>query len=147
MAPIRCGGVPTSYSKQLLVVGDAAGHVDPLTGASNVLFFLFLVASLFYCGVCVRVILPSVFFATAMVHGSNVAYVLFVPYYYSIVLLFIGEGIHTAMVAGKIAAQSVSDMFKSHNFSLQAMKAYGESSCLNCFLSNYVCCFIFHCEY
>lgn len=32
MAPIRCGGVPTSYTKQLLVVGDAAGHVDPLTG-------------------------------------------------------------------------------------------------------------------
>ena len=45
-----------------------------------------------------------------------------------------GEGIHTAMVAGKIAAQSVSDMFKSHNFSLQAMKAYGESPCSSCFL-------------
>ena len=33
MAPIRCGGVPCSYVKQLLLVGDAAGHVDPLTGA------------------------------------------------------------------------------------------------------------------
>jgi hypothetical protein len=32
VAPIRCGGVPKSYSKQLLLVGDAAGHVDPLTG-------------------------------------------------------------------------------------------------------------------
>lgn len=32
VAPIRCGGVPQSYSKQLLLVGDSAGHVDPLTG-------------------------------------------------------------------------------------------------------------------
>lgn len=38
VAPIRCGGVPQSYSKQLLLVGDAAGHVDPLTGASNILY-------------------------------------------------------------------------------------------------------------
>ena len=42
MAPIRCGGVPTSYSKQLLVVGDAAGHVDPLTGGCNVLLLFFI---------------------------------------------------------------------------------------------------------
>ena len=35
MAPIRCGGVPKSYSKQLLLVGDAAGHVDPLTGKEH----------------------------------------------------------------------------------------------------------------
>lgn len=40
-----------------------------------------------------------------------------------------GEGIHTAMVAGKIAAHSVSDMFKCHNFTLHAMKAYGETGC------------------
>jgi flavin-dependent dehydrogenase len=32
VAPIRCGGVPKSYDRQLLLVGDAAGHVDPLTG-------------------------------------------------------------------------------------------------------------------
>lgn len=32
MAPIRCGGVKKSYGRQLLLVGDAAGHVDPLTG-------------------------------------------------------------------------------------------------------------------
>lgn len=142
MAPIRCGGVPTSYSKQLLVVGDAAGHVDPLTGAGNVLFFLFLVASLFYCGVCVCVcvVLPSAFFAPATVHASNVAFIcsslISVPLFF---MHFLGEGIHTAMVAGKIAAQSVSDMFKCHNFSLQAMKAYGESSCSSCFLLIHVC--------
>ena len=33
VAPIRCGGIPKSYAKQVLVVGDAAGHVDPLTGS------------------------------------------------------------------------------------------------------------------
>ena len=32
MAPIRLGGVKQSYDKQLLLLGDAAGHVDPLTG-------------------------------------------------------------------------------------------------------------------
>jgi flavin-dependent dehydrogenase len=29
---MRVGGVPRSYSDHFLVVGDAAGHVDPLTG-------------------------------------------------------------------------------------------------------------------
>jgi hypothetical protein len=68
VAPIRCGGVPRSYGQQLLVVGDAAGHVDPLTG----------------------------------------------------------EGIHTAMVAGKIAAQSVGDMVRAGgNFGPEACRAYG----------------------
>jgi flavin-dependent dehydrogenase len=38
-----------------------------------------------------------------------------------------GEGIHTAMVAGKIAAHSVSDMFERCNFTLEACRAYGES--------------------
>lgn len=32
VAPIRTGGVDKSYSRQCLVIGDAAGHVDPLTG-------------------------------------------------------------------------------------------------------------------
>jgi flavin-dependent dehydrogenase len=38
-----------------------------------------------------------------------------------------GEGIHTAMVAGKIAAHSVSDMFERCNFTLEACRAYGKS--------------------
>jgi len=42
------------------------------------------------------------------------------------------------MVAGKIAAQSVSDMFKSHNFTLQAMKAYGTSPFLFCLVVLFV---------
>jgi flavin-dependent dehydrogenase len=67
VAPIRCGGIAKSYGKQVLIVGDAAGHVDPLTG----------------------------------------------------------EGIHTAIVAGKIAAETVSEMFQKHNFSLHACRAYG----------------------
>ena len=50
----------------MLLVGDAAGHVDPLTG----------------------------------------------------------EGIHTAMIAGKIAAQICQEMFTTSNFSLQAGEAY-----------------------
>ena len=66
VAPIRCGGVERSYDKQLLLVGDAAGHVDPLTG----------------------------------------------------------EGIHTAMLAGKIAAQAVGEMFSTGNFTEEAGLAY-----------------------
>jgi geranylgeranyl reductase family protein len=31
-APIRFGGVPQSYDNHLLIVGDAAGMIDPLTG-------------------------------------------------------------------------------------------------------------------
>ena len=31
-APLRLGGVPRSYGPHLLVIGDAAGHIDPLTG-------------------------------------------------------------------------------------------------------------------
>lgn len=33
---IRCGGVPKSYGQQLFLVGDAAGHVDPLTGEGTI---------------------------------------------------------------------------------------------------------------
>lgn len=69
MAPIRLGGIPQAYARQLLLVGDAAGHVDPLTG----------------------------------------------------------EGIHTAMIAGKLAAITVDEMHKKDNFSLAACKAYGNS--------------------
>jgi len=32
VAPIRMGGIDKSYTRQCLVIGDAAGHVDPLTG-------------------------------------------------------------------------------------------------------------------
>ncbi len=31
-APLRLGGVPRSYGPHCLVVGDAAGQIDPLTG-------------------------------------------------------------------------------------------------------------------
>jgi flavin-dependent dehydrogenase len=31
-APLRLGGVPVSSGERLLVVGDAAGQIDPLTG-------------------------------------------------------------------------------------------------------------------
>jgi menaquinone-9 beta-reductase len=33
-APLRLGsqGVPQSYDDHLLIIGDAAGHIDPLTG-------------------------------------------------------------------------------------------------------------------
>eukprot|EP01038_Epipyxis_sp_PR26KG_P014742 gene14742-19816_t len=66
VAPIRLGGIPKSYDQQLLIIGDAAGHVDPLTG----------------------------------------------------------EGIHTAMIAGKIAAISTIEMFEKNNFSLESCEAY-----------------------
>ncbi len=32
VAPIRLGGVPNASARQLLIIGDAAGFVDPLTG-------------------------------------------------------------------------------------------------------------------
>ena len=31
-APLRLGGIPRSYSDHVLIIGDAAGHIDPLTG-------------------------------------------------------------------------------------------------------------------
>ena len=31
-APLRLGGIPQSYADHLLIIGDAAGHIDPLTG-------------------------------------------------------------------------------------------------------------------
>jgi geranylgeranyl reductase family protein len=31
-AGLRLGGIPQSYADHLLIVGDAAGHIDPLTG-------------------------------------------------------------------------------------------------------------------
>src|SRR2546426_2537965 len=31
-APLRLGGIPRSWAHALLIVGDAAGHIDPLTG-------------------------------------------------------------------------------------------------------------------
>ncbi|MBD3190811.1 MAG: geranylgeranyl reductase family protein [Candidatus Heimdallarchaeota archaeon] len=31
-APIRFGGIPKSYGDHLLIIGDAAGQIDPLTG-------------------------------------------------------------------------------------------------------------------
>jgi geranylgeranyl reductase family protein len=30
--PLRLGGIPKSYADNLLIIGDAAGHIDPLTG-------------------------------------------------------------------------------------------------------------------
>jgi flavin-dependent dehydrogenase len=51
-----------------------------------------------------------------------------------------GEGIHTAMVAGKIAAHSVSDMFERCNFTLEACRAYGERCAL--LLSSSYCCYL-----
>ena len=31
-ATLRLGGVPKSYEEQMMIVGDAAGFIDPLTG-------------------------------------------------------------------------------------------------------------------
>lgn len=75
VAPIRIGGVSKPYGQQLLLVGDAAGHVDPLTG----------------------------------------------------------EGIHTAMIAGKIAAGCVVEMSAKQNFSEEACRAY-ELRCYDSFV-------------
>uniref|UniRef100_A0A6A7G5B6 Geranylgeranyl reductase n=1 Tax=Hirondellea gigas TaxID=1518452 RepID=A0A6A7G5B6_9CRUS len=65
-APLRIGGVDKSYADNLIIVGDAAGQVDPMTG----------------------------------------------------------EGIHTAMVAAKIAANLIQEMFLSDNFSSQNCAIY-----------------------
>jgi flavin-dependent dehydrogenase len=78
VAPIRLGGVDQSYSDQLLIAGDAAGHVDPLTG----------------------------------------------------------EGIHTAMIAGKIAALSVREMHSVGNFTRAACLAY-QLRCYDAFVQEF----------
>lgn len=68
---LRVGGqgVPKTYSDNLVIVGDAAGHIDPLTG----------------------------------------------------------EGIHTAMMGGKAAAESILKARAAGNFSSVAMKKYEEA--------------------
>jgi len=66
IAPLRLGGVPRSSARQLLVVGDAAGQTDPLTG----------------------------------------------------------EGIHTAMIAGRIAARTAIAMLERGDLSERACAAY-----------------------
>ncbi len=66
IAPLRLGGVARSYARQLLLVGDAAGQTDPLTG----------------------------------------------------------EGIHTGMQAGRLAAQTIHEMLASGDLSERACAAY-----------------------
>jgi hypothetical protein len=38
-APLRLGGIDKSYHERLLIVGDAAGHIDPLTGEGTALLW------------------------------------------------------------------------------------------------------------
>ena len=66
MAPLRLGGVARSYARQLLLVGDAAGQTDPLTG----------------------------------------------------------EGIHTGMQAGRIAARAIHEMLAKGDLSKRACSRY-----------------------
>jgi flavin-dependent dehydrogenase len=63
-APLRLGGqgIKTSFDDHLLIIGDAAGHIDPLTG----------------------------------------------------------EGIHTAMMGGKAAAQTIIEMVEHGDFSAKS---------------------------
>jgi len=66
MAPLRLGGVARSFARQLLLVGDAAGQTDPLTG----------------------------------------------------------EGIHTGMQAGRLAARSIHEMLAEGDLSEHACARY-----------------------
>jgi hypothetical protein len=68
VAPLRLGGqgLTTTVDDHMLIIGDAAGHIDPLTG----------------------------------------------------------EGIHTAMMGGKAAAETVIDMRATGDWSKQSCKAY-----------------------
>ncbi len=68
IAPLRLGGVDKSYARQFLMVGDAAGQTDPLTG----------------------------------------------------------EGIHTAMIAGRIAAKTLRELLPKADLSEQALAIYQE---------------------
>jgi len=67
-AGLRLGGIPRSYADHLLIVGDAAGHIDPLTG----------------------------------------------------------EGIHHAMDAAEIAAQTLGEAFAADDFRASFLKRYHE---------------------
>ncbi len=66
LSPLRLGGEPRTHGERLLVLGDAAGQTDPLTG----------------------------------------------------------EGIHTAMVAAKIAARLLHDAFDAGDLSARRLSAY-----------------------
>jgi hypothetical protein len=41
-ASLRLGGIKKSYDDHLLIIGDAAGFIDPLTGGTQLFFALFL---------------------------------------------------------------------------------------------------------
>lgn len=68
VAPLRLGGqgLTTTFDDHMLILGDAAGHIDPLTG----------------------------------------------------------EGIHTAMMSGKAAAETLLDMCATGDFTKQSCKEY-----------------------
>ena len=38
-ASLRLGGIPKSYDHHLLIIGDAAGFIDPLTGGMFLVLF------------------------------------------------------------------------------------------------------------
>ncbi len=67
-AGLRLGGIPKSYADHLLIVGDSAGHIDPLTG----------------------------------------------------------EGIHYAMDAAEMAAQTLAEAFAANDFRARFLKRYQE---------------------
>lgn len=47
---LRLGGISKSYAEQLVVIGDAAGHIDPLTGEGiHHAMVCFSLSCLFYC--------------------------------------------------------------------------------------------------
>jgi len=78
VASLRLGGVERSFGDHVLLVGDAAGQVDPLTG----------------------------------------------------------EGIHTGMQGGRLAAITIAEMFRKSNFSAQAGEVYHK-----CWMNSFGCDF------
>jgi sulfite reductase alpha subunit-like flavoprotein/flavin-dependent dehydrogenase len=80
VASLRLGGVEQSFGERLLIVGDAAGHVDPLTG----------------------------------------------------------EGIHTAMIAGKIAAETLLKALQDEHFANnEKLGPYYHARCHEAFVKDF----------
>ena len=90
---MRVGGVSRSYGNHFLVVGDAAGQVDPLTGGAVCV------------AVCVR----------RSCHP---------PFGLAHLTAWRVGGIHFAMEAAKIAAETLVEAFREGDLTARRLKAY-----------------------
>lgn len=118
-AALRLGGqgLNATHDDHLLIIGDAAGHIDPLTGACGGSSSSRPTDTHARCVSCC-VAVSVVALADCLQQGCCADVICAVL---RCVLTRAGEGIHTAMMGGRACAETVLDM-----------RTTGESSCCGC---------------